>query len=50
MNLYGNALKYTTSGFINVRVKSRPTVSGASRVTLVIGDSGQGVSLLLRLR
>lgn len=45
MNLYGNALKYTHSGFISVRVMTRPSIaSGASRISIVVGDSGVGVS------
>ncbi|KAI8934417.1 hypothetical protein NX059_009152 [Plenodomus lindquistii] len=47
MNLFGNAIKYTGSGFIHVSLRtSRPTTNtGApTAVTLVITDSGLGMS------
>ncbi|KAL4790914.1 hypothetical protein BDV19DRAFT_371503 [Aspergillus venezuelensis] len=56
MNLFGNALKYTQSGFISVSLKSSAPVSIAqarrlsrdertdtASVTLTVKDSGQGI-------
>jgi signal transduction histidine kinase len=46
MNLFGNALKYTTSGFINVRLECQEGGKSKlhSNVTLTVSDSGKGVS------
>jgi len=52
MNVFGNALKYTHSGFITVKLEARPisapvSAKGArerTMVTLTITDSGQGMS------
>lgn len=48
MNLFGNALKYTKSGFVHVslRVEHAPTQESPSRAiaTLEVQDSGKGMS------
>lgn len=49
MNLLGNALKYTTAGYIYVKlrqVRSLLSVDGVdeTRITLCVEDSGQGIS------
>lgn len=49
MNLFGNALKYTTEGFVQVRLECRETDkhklrSNSSTCTLTVSDSGKGVS------
>ncbi|TIA64051.1 hypothetical protein D6C77_01703 [Aureobasidium pullulans] len=48
MNLFGNSLKYTSSGFIQVCLHSEPLPSkekgGSSKVTLSVTDSGKGIS------
>jgi len=54
MNLFGNALKYTTSGYIKIKLEGRsilPTNSttnnddiGRTMVTLTVSDSGKGMS------
>ncbi|PVH73765.1 hypothetical protein DL98DRAFT_468841 [Cadophora sp. DSE1049] len=48
MNLFGNALKYTKSGFVNVTLKSEPSPSSkfstSNIVTLQVEDSGKGMS------
>ena len=48
MNLFGNALKYTDNGFIQIRFEATPlpakNQSGKSHVTLVVTDSGRGMS------
>ena len=49
MNLFGNALKYTVSGFVHVSLSAKPVpataVSSAQRIiTLQIDDSGKGMS------
>ncbi|KIM95970.1 hypothetical protein OIDMADRAFT_133008, partial [Oidiodendron maius Zn] len=48
MNLFGNALKYTKSGFVHVslRVDHDPTPESSTReiITLQIEDSGKGIS------
>lgn len=47
-NLFNNSLKYTTSGFIQVKLDSEPLPSkergGSSKVTLSVTDSGKGMS------
>lgn len=48
MNLFGNALKYTDHGFIQVKLSAEPLPAknkpGKSRVTLTVTDSGRGMS------
>ncbi|RDW82703.1 hypothetical protein BP6252_03815 [Coleophoma cylindrospora] len=49
MNIYGNALKYTTSGYVRVRLGYRTFTSPGLRinqgiVTLTITDTGKGIS------
>ncbi|KAG4442012.1 hypothetical protein IFR05_002480 [Cadophora sp. M221] len=48
MNLFGNALKYTTQGFIKITLRSDPpsprNSSSPYLVTLEIEDSGKGMS------
>jgi signal transduction histidine kinase len=54
MNIFGNALKYTRSGYIKVKLDARniPSVDGGRKtnaqertlVTLTVSDSGQGMS------
>ncbi|TVY82198.1 Hybrid signal transduction histidine kinase B [Lachnellula suecica] len=51
MNIFSNALKYSPSGFINVKLEARsipPTddtkISKSTMVTLKISDSGKGMS------
>ncbi|KAH7369618.1 hypothetical protein BKA65DRAFT_2440 [Rhexocercosporidium sp. MPI-PUGE-AT-0058] len=53
MNIFGNALKYTTAGFIKIKLEAHPIAhepgskSGAgdrTMVTLTISDSGKGMS------
>ncbi|TVY88039.1 Hybrid signal transduction histidine kinase B, partial [Lachnellula willkommii] len=48
-NLFGNALKYTTSGFVHISLRTNATSTDSSRpsqqvVTLQIEDSGKGMS------
>jgi signal transduction histidine kinase/CheY-like chemotaxis protein len=47
MNLLGNALKYTTDGFIAVLVKANQSHHDSSKteVTLTFQDSGKGITL-----
>lgn len=51
MNVFGNALKYTPSGYIKIKLESRTIPSansangqGKSMVILTLSDSGQGMS------
>ncbi|RDW76029.1 hypothetical protein BP5796_06850 [Coleophoma crateriformis] len=49
MNIYGNALKYTTSGYVRVRLGYKTFTSPGLRnsqgiVTLTITDTGKGIS------
>lgn len=48
MNIFGNSLKYTNSGFVNITLRSDPTsaekMSAPWLVTLEIEDSGKGMS------
>jgi signal transduction histidine kinase/CheY-like chemotaxis protein len=54
MNLFGNALKYTQKGYIKVKLdaedfpedleKSTERIESGSMITLVVEDSGQGIS------
>ncbi|OLN96870.1 Sensor protein GacS [Colletotrichum chlorophyti] len=48
MNLFGNALKYTTRGFIKVNLRQEEVVHKSSRsasmVVLTVTDSGKGIS------
>jgi signal transduction histidine kinase len=53
MNLFGNALKYTTSGFIKIKLEAWPIpaaemdkdgVSDKTMVVLTVSDSGRGIS------
>ncbi|KAI4718236.1 hypothetical protein E4T48_05589 [Aureobasidium sp. EXF-10727] len=47
-NLFNNSLKYTSSGFIQVKLDSEPLPTkeqgGKSKVTLSVTDSGKGMS------
>ncbi|KAL0932802.1 sensor histidine kinase response [Colletotrichum truncatum] len=48
MNLFGNALKYTSQGFIKVQLRQEEVVHksarSASMVVLTVTDSGKGIS------
>ncbi|KAF6810744.1 sensor histidine kinase response [Colletotrichum musicola] len=48
MNLFGNALKYTSKGFIKVNMRQEEvvhkTARSASMVVLTVTDSGKGIS------
>jgi signal transduction histidine kinase len=49
MNIFGNALKYTETGFIRVSLQSSDDVQSAdgissSTVTLTVADTGKGIS------
>ncbi|KAF2798558.1 hypothetical protein K505DRAFT_357404 [Melanomma pulvis-pyrius CBS 109.77] len=49
MNLFGNSLKYTKQGFINVKLDvehaaQSPQTNISTYVTLTVSDSGQGMS------
>ncbi|KZL70879.1 sensor histidine kinase response regulator (hsp90-like protein) [Colletotrichum tofieldiae] len=48
MNLFGNALKYTSKGFIKVHLRQEEVVHKSSRsasmVVLTVTDSGKGIS------
>jgi hypothetical protein len=45
MNLFGNALKYTESGFIHISLcATQSDLPGKTNVTLQIDDSGRGMS------
>ncbi|ESZ97843.1 4MPY, histidine kinase-group I protein [Sclerotinia borealis F-4128] len=49
MNIFGNALKYTTSGLVKVGLSYKAATSSNSRmnqafVTLTISDTGQGIA------
>ena len=49
MNLFGNALKYTDAGWVNVSLHSKdikPTLSQSpqSVITITVSDSGRGIS------
>lgn len=45
MNLFGNALKYTASGYIRVSMRVDPKEdSNIGEVTFVVSDSGKGIS------
>ncbi len=44
MNLFGNALKYTTKGFIEVKLASEPLDGETHSVHLTVIDSGKGIS------
>jgi signal transduction histidine kinase len=54
MNLFGNSLKYTSDGYIKVKLEARnipsvnPSVNGDSvdrtMITMTVSDSGQGMS------
>ncbi|KAK1980228.1 hsp90-like protein [Colletotrichum cereale] len=48
MNLFGNALKYTTKGFIKIHLRQEEVVHKSSRsasmVVLTVSDSGKGIS------
>jgi signal transduction histidine kinase/GAF domain-containing protein len=44
MNLLGNALKYTDSGYIAIRLQQSTDTNGTIALTLSIEDSGRGMS------
>ncbi|KAF4907160.1 Peroxide stress-activated histidine kinase mak1 [Colletotrichum fructicola] len=45
LNILGNALKYTTRGFINVNVlQVESSIPGAREIHIVVVDSGKGMS------
>jgi signal transduction histidine kinase len=44
MNVFGNALKYTSSGLVKVALSSRKTSKNQSFVTLTITDTGKGIA------
>ena len=52
MNLFSNALKYTKSGYIKIKLEARPIPSidvkgggiDMTMVTLTVVDSGRGIS------
>src|SRR4029078_9848513 len=49
-NLLSNALKFTTKGGVEVRAATSPLGDGATRVTLVVRDTGIGLSEEQRAR
>lgn len=54
MNLIGNSVKYTETGFIHVRMQGKEVHSKRGDadkmvISLVVTDSGKGVSLLCEL-
>ncbi|KAF4838854.1 Peroxide stress-activated histidine kinase mak1 [Colletotrichum tropicale] len=45
LNILGNALKYTTRGFINVNVlQVESSVPGSREIHIIVADSGKGMS------
>ncbi|PQE19311.1 histidine kinase protein [Rutstroemia sp. NJR-2017a BVV2] len=44
MNVFGNALKYTSSGLVKVALSSRKSSNNQSFVTLTITDTGKGIA------
>lgn len=47
MNLFGNAIKYTSAGFVRVSLQTEDVLKGGSPrtlITLSVSDSGQGMS------
>ncbi|KAI8239897.1 hypothetical protein K4K55_001389 [Colletotrichum sp. SAR 10_96] len=45
LNILGNALKYTTRGFINVNVlQVESSIQGSREIQIVVADSGKGMS------
>lgn len=51
MNVFGNSLKFTTTGFIRVHLRQAPPldapdkqVAGFGRILLTVSDSGKGIS------
>lgn len=44
MNLFGNALKYTESGFVHLELSSSNKLQSGSTLILRIRDSGRGIS------
>jgi len=50
MNLFGNALKYTPSGFIKIKLSARNVLAavkgGCERtmITMIVSDSGKGMT------
>ncbi|KAK1579318.1 hsp90-like protein [Colletotrichum navitas] len=48
MNLFGNALKYTSKGFVKIHLRQKEVVHKSSRsasmVVLTVTDSGKGIS------
>ncbi|KAF0323297.1 hsp90-like protein [Colletotrichum asianum] len=45
LNILGNALKYTTRGFINVNVlQVESSIPGSREIHIVVADSGKGMS------
>ncbi|KAF2262728.1 hypothetical protein CC78DRAFT_467373, partial [Lojkania enalia] len=44
MNIFGNALKYTPSGYVKVKLQVTPSTDEVAEVRLIISDSGIGMS------
>ncbi|KAJ4369795.1 hypothetical protein N0V83_005559 [Neocucurbitaria cava] len=44
MNLLGNALKYTDSGFIAIQMLQASNIAGSVELSLTVEDSGRGMS------
>ena len=43
-NLVSNALKFTTEGEVIIRLRLRPTDTGAHHITFEVSDTGRGIS------
>lgn len=44
LNLVGNAVKFTMSGWVKVTVSSRPALEGDAMLSFEVADSGPGIS------
>ncbi len=43
LNLLGNAIKFTESGFVRVDVETLPAAAGSARLRISVSDSGVGI-------